>query len=122
MVWTQGLVCFIGWLAFGWWLRLRSNRLKMLVTNQSRKARTLLASVGIIASGLFLIAGLALVTALGGMTRNGLTGLGWIGVFVVGLVFIAGQVVSAGAMVSLFRPEVTSESHQPSEPVEKTLS
>lgn len=108
MIWLQAGACFVLWVAYGFWLRRSSDRLKERMHGASRRSRTLLGSVGLLAGLAVLGAGLYLVYRFGGLSSDGLTGWGWATVAAVGLVFVHLQVLGAAAMVSLVLEEVTA--------------
>jgi hypothetical protein len=119
MIWLQAGACFVLWVAYGFWLRRSSDRLKARMHGSSRRARTLMGSVGLLAGLVVLAVGLYLVYRFGGLTPDGLTGWGWAAVAGVGLVFVQLQVVGAAAMVSLVLEEVTARAPGPSVNQEK---
>ena len=119
MIWLQAGACFVLWVAYGFWLRRSSDRLKARMHGSSRRARTLMGSVGLLAGLAILAVGLYLAYRFGGLTADGLTGWGWATVGAVGLGFVHLQVVGAAAMVSLVLEEVTAKAPGPSVKQEK---
>jgi hypothetical protein len=114
MIWLQACACFAVWVAYGFWLRRSSDRLKAKMHGMSRRTRALLGSVGLLAGLGVLGAGLYLVYQSGGVTPDGLTGWGFGAVAAIGLVFVHLQVLGAAAMVSLVLDEVTARGQSPS--------
>jgi hypothetical protein len=108
MIWLQAGACFVLWVGYGFWYRRSSDRLRVRMHRLSRRSRTLLGSVGLLAGLAVLGAGLYLVYRFGGLTPDGLTGWGWATVAAVGLAFVHLQVLGAAAMVSLVLEEVTA--------------
>jgi hypothetical protein len=86
---------------------------------QSRQRRTVVGSLGLIAGLVLLAAGLYLVSALGGLTDNGLVPWAWAAVTVIGVGFVHLQVLGAAAMVSLVLDEETARSAKASVSLEK---
>lgn len=108
MIWGQALACFAVWIFYGWTLRRKSDQLRASLRAASRTKKVLLGSVGIVGSGLFLIAALYGLSALGGARDGMLTVWAWAACLVVGLVFVHCQVLGAAAMVTLVQEEETA--------------
>jgi uncharacterized protein YacL len=116
MIWAQGGVCFLIWIAYGWVLRKRSDRLRKRLFAMERRTKVLLGSAGLLLGLVVLVAGMLLIAAGGGIQDGVLTWWAWIGVTAVGLVFIQFQVLGAAAMISLvLEPPETAEKPQASD-------
>lgn len=102
------------WIAYGWWLRGRSDRLRSKLRATSRGLKVAYGSVGFLASGGLLLAGLYAIGQAGGMTRNGLTVWGWFAVLVLGLAFVHLQVLAAASMITLIQEGETTPPSSPS--------
>jgi hypothetical protein len=114
MIWLQAGACFVLWVGYGLWLRRSSESLKARMQGLSRRSRTLLGSVGLLAGLAVLALGLFAVFQLGGLDESGLKPWAWLAVAVVGTVFVHMQVLGAAAMVSLVLDEVTAGADRPS--------
>lgn len=89
MIWFQGAICLVLWIGFGGF-----SIWKALGTDLPKKPW---AGIGLMAvGGIFMVMGMMLLAANGGMSGGQLTPLGWIGTAVLGLVFIGAQ--SYGSM------------------------
>lgn len=105
MLWQQGAVCFLVWIAYGVWLRRRSDSLRASLGAWSRPAKVAMASVGFLASIAILFGGLAAIDAAGGLQDGRLTIWAWITTAVLGLGFVHVQVLAAGAMVTIVQDQ-----------------
>ncbi len=114
MIWLQAGACFVLWVGYGLWLRRSSESLKARMHGLSRRSRTLLGSVGLLAGLAVLALGLFAVIQFGGLGENGLRPWAWFAVAGVGTVFVHLQVLGAAAMVSLVLDEVTAGADRPS--------
>lgn len=119
MIWLQAGACFVLWMGYGLWLRRRSERLKGWMHASSRRTRTLLGSVGLLAGLAVLALGLYWVFQAGGLGEDGLKPWAWLVVALVGAAFVHLQVIGAAAMVSLVVEEVTAQARRPSVNTEK---
>ncbi|HRF60357.1 MAG TPA: hypothetical protein PLH94_10660 [Fimbriimonadaceae bacterium] len=115
MIWGQALACFAVWIFYGWTLRRKSDSLRAGLRAASRSKKVMLGSVGIIGSGLFLIASLYGLSALGGVQGAALTWWAWTACLLVGLVFVHCQVLGAAAMITLVQEEETARRRLASE-------
>ena len=119
MIWLQAGACFVLWVGYGLWLRRRSEGLKARMQGASRRSRTVLGSVGLLAGLAVLATGLFLVFQAGGLGEAGLKPWAWLAVAVIGGAFVYFQVLGAAAMVSLVIEEVTAKAVRPSVNTEK---
>lgn len=103
MIWTQGFLSMIVWLAYGWMMRRGQDRLRRKLWNQPQKLLMFGGSFGFILSGMVLLGGLWGVAALRWWTSSGLTPLGWAAVTVVGCLFVHIQVIAAGCMITMIQ-------------------
>lgn len=99
MFWAQALLCFAVWVGFGLLLFLRASQLRSWLMARSRNARMVIGVVGLIAGGFILTGGLYAVASYGGMQEGVLTPWAWLAVGVLGLPFVASQVVGAAALL-----------------------
>ncbi|HZH97654.1 MAG TPA: hypothetical protein VEX38_01670 [Fimbriimonadaceae bacterium] len=109
-MWTQGLVSFAVWIAYGVVQWRRSSKIYTRVSSIDRQKRITGGAVLMLLGALVLLGGLYSVELLGGFTRTGMTPLGWLLVTLVGLAFIHSQTVAAAMLVSLVGPTVTEAS------------
>lgn len=101
MIWLQAGACFVLWVGYGLWMRRSSERLRLDMHGRSRRWRSMLGSVGLLAGLAVLAAGVYGVFRLGGVVDGTLRPWAWAVVAVVGTVFIHMQVLGAAAMVTL---------------------
>ena len=78
----------------------------------------MLGSIGLLAGLAVLAAGLYGIYSLGGVKDGLLTIGGWIGVALVGTIFVHMQVIGAAAMITLVLDEETARRDQTSVPSE----
>lgn len=114
MIWLQAGTCFVLWIAYGFWMRRSSEKFRQSMHGKSRRVRTLLGSVGLLAGLALLAGGLYAVYVLGGVKDGVMTPLGWIAVAVVGTAFIHMQVLGAAAMITLVLDEETARRNKAS--------
>jgi len=105
MIWLQGGICFVFWIAFGLFIRRHSDRVRDRMAIQSRGVRVALGSVVLLASALLLFAGLYAIYALGGLVDGQLALWAVPCVLVFGIVFIYLQILAAAAMITLVQAE-----------------
>jgi hypothetical protein len=107
VLWAQAGVSFLVWIAYGIVQARRSEEIRVRVFAMPRNARTVRAVSLMLGGVVFLGLGLAVVQALGGVTRDGMTLWGWVLVTGVGLVFVHAQAMSMALLVSLALESVT---------------
>jgi hypothetical protein len=107
VIWLQASISFLIWLAYGLFLRRRSEGLRVQLSHMSRQKRVLLGSVGIIGSALVLLAGLYGLASLGGIQHDSMTLWAWPAATLLGVFFVHMQVLGAAAMITLVQEEVT---------------
>lgn len=105
MIWLQGGICFVFWIAFGLLIRRHSDRVRDRMANRSRGVRVALGSVVLLGSAALLFLGLYGIYALGGLVNGQLTLWAVPLVLVFGLVFIYLQILAAAAMITLIQGE-----------------
>ena len=88
-------------------MRRSSEKMRATMHGKSRRARTLLGSVGLLAGLALLVGGLYAIYALGGVEDGLLKPWGWAAVTLVGAAFIHLQVLGAAAMITLVLDEET---------------
>jgi hypothetical protein len=115
VIWPQALLSFLVWLAYGVWMRRRSDALRARLAGMSRARRVFLGSAGLVLSAFGLLAGLVAVSAMGGLREGALTPWAWLAVTVLGLGFVHMQVLGAAAMISLVQDRETHRPEPPSE-------
>ncbi|MBL8060345.1 MAG: hypothetical protein JNK63_06475 [Chthonomonas sp.] len=99
MIWLQATVCLFVWLAYGLFLRGRSDALRTRLQSLSRNQLILRGIGGFILSAVIMLAGLWGISAGGGLTIKGLNEWGWPTTALLGLIFVHIQVLSAAAMI-----------------------
>lgn len=114
MIWTQGLISFGIWLAFGYVLFRQTRKLLSWIVRIPRTRRTAYGPISLLFGVFAMGGGLLIIESQGGMTPNGFTPLGWIAATVFGLIFVGSQAVGAGMMVTLTNPRVTKPTPNPS--------
>jgi hypothetical protein len=114
MIWLQAGACFVLWVCYGLWLRGSSDSLRARMHGLSRRTRTLLGSIGLLAGLAVLLGGLSVVFRFDGLGQTGLRPWAWAAVAAFGTVFVHMQVLGAAAMVSLLLDEVTAGAGRPS--------
>lgn len=107
MIWLQGGLSAVVWVLCGVMLARRSGRLRERLAALPRTIRAVGGAVLLIASVLVLAFGVMGLNALGGLTPNGMTPLGWIGITLLGAVFVVGQTFAMACQVSLIVDPVT---------------
>lgn len=95
------------WIGIGVFMRRRSDAIRHRISHLSRLKRTLIASVGLIASLAALLAGLFLIDATGQVGKTGLTPIGLVAVILLGSGFVIVQVLATACMIANIREEVT---------------
>lgn len=100
MIWQQAAVCFLVWVGYGFLLRRRAQAMAERLHQINPRRRGLLGTLALIASGIFITAGLALIGALGGLQGNSLTLWAWLLAILIGLGFVHLQVWGGLALVS----------------------
>lgn len=84
MLWAQAAVCLVLWVGFGFWASRRAMG--------SPLSRRPWAGIGMMVLGAaVMFGGVALLALNGGMVGGKLTGLGWAGVAILGMVFTGAQ-------------------------------
>ena len=105
MIWLQGGICFVFWIAFGLLIRRHSDRLRDRMASQSRGVRVALGSVVLLGSAALLFGGLYAIYALGGLVNGQLTLWAVPCVLIFGLFFIYMQILAAAAMITLVQAD-----------------
>ncbi|MCC7101935.1 MAG: hypothetical protein IT206_02515 [Fimbriimonadaceae bacterium] len=103
MIWLQATVCLFVWLAYGLYLRTRSDSLRMRLQALSRNQLILRSISGFVLSAAIMLTGLWGISACGGLSAKGLNAWSWPAVGVLGLVFVHIQVLSAAAMIVIIQ-------------------
>lgn len=84
MIWAQGSLCLVLWIAFGYW----SSR-KAWSADLPKKPWS---GIGLMVLGaVVMFTGMAALVSMGGMRNGVLTPMGWIGSGFFGLIFIGAQ-------------------------------
>lgn len=105
MIWTQGAICFIFWIALGWGMRRKNEVIYARMKGLSRRVRVLIGSVGLIGAMILLTGGLALIGMNGGVQRGQLVPWAWVLVTLLGSGFVVAQVLGAAAMITAVEEE-----------------
>ena len=113
MIWIQGGLSFLAWIAAGYTLNRRGELLQARAVQLSRAHRAILGGALFVVPALVLIGGLALLLQSGGFTANGLTVPAWLVVTLLGLTFVCCQMLGMAMLLTLMRENVT-ESRRPS--------
>jgi len=115
MIYLQGAVCFLIWIAYGAIQTRRSQAVKAWAGAIPRQKRGLLAAGLMLGSMLPVFVVLNLALQYNGFGKDGMTAIVWLGVAVFGLLFVHGQtlatsllVTSAYESVTAGRPEASS--------------
>jgi hypothetical protein len=114
MIWLQGALSLMVWLAAGWWLGRRSLWMSGPLSRLGRSARMALGSVGILLSGAIMVGGGVLVIQSGGIRSGSLTAWGWAATTALGSVFVGLQAIGAGAVFSMLGMKETARTAHPS--------
>lgn len=100
MLWLQACLSFILWIAAGIWL---GKRPALWIAQQTRAQRILLATTCLFGSIVALLAGFGLGYTLGGLLPDRMTPVGWLGVTLGGIGFVACQAFAARLLLEVLR-------------------
>lgn len=114
MIWTQGLLSFCVWIAYGVLRSRGSKALRVRLGLLSRNQRTTRGIAWLVGSMAAFFVGLSVVVMAGGMPKGGMTPGGWIAITLLGLGFVHGQTQGTALLVSLVQEPVTSRAAEPS--------
>ncbi|MCW5938215.1 MAG: hypothetical protein KF884_08320 [Fimbriimonadaceae bacterium] len=114
MIWGQAGVCFLLWVAYGWWLRSRTKPWLGRVSLWEPKKRAVIGSAGLIAGGALAVGALFAIASLGGIRDGSLTAWACAAVVVSGLAFVHLQSFSAVCLVSSALDRETAARRGPS--------
>lgn len=103
MIWLQATVCLFVWLAYGLYLRTRSDSLRMRLQALTRNQLIFRSIGGFLLSAVIMLTGLWGISACGGLSAKGLNAWGWPVAGVLGLFFVHIQVLSAAAMIVIIQ-------------------
>lgn len=115
MIWAQGGICFLAWLAYGVAMRRRSERLRTSLRTLSRPRMVLLSSACFVGSIVGLLAGLYLLSSWGGIEQGILVWWAWVAVAAIGIGFVHLQVLGAAALVTMVQQDETDKARIASE-------
>lgn len=107
MIWWQGAISFLLWLAYGAYQSRRSAAIRKQVAAMSRTARGVLGAALFLVGAMVLIGGLAIILHLGGFGESGMTGGAWPAVTLLGLAFVHAQTMGTAMLVTLVQENVT---------------
>jgi hypothetical protein len=102
MLWIQGGVCLIAWIALAWRFR---DRFFQPATDFSRARVVGKATLWLLGSIVVLLAGMFLLSVSKGLQKDSMTLLGFVIVFLMGSGFIVMQLLAATTMISLIQSE-----------------
>lgn len=108
MIWIQGAVLFVLWIAYGVFQSRRSQAIRKRIGSIPPRRRGLVGASLFVVGGMVLIGGLGIVLQQGGFTANGMTPLAWVVVGLLGLGFVHAQTLATAALVSLAQENVTN--------------
>ncbi len=109
----QVALSFAIWILFGWMQSRRTAKWRTVLGSMSRKTRTALGPLLMLAGAVALLGGGMIVFAIHGLSHDSLTLGGWLTVTLVGLIFVGCQMVAALLMFSLATEAAGSQ--QPSD-------
>lgn len=101
MFWTQALISFAVWIAYGVVMSRLYAKRRPKVVNGSRRKRTLLGPVLMLVGAVMLLSGIFALYETHGIGPNGMTSWAWIWLTTFGLLFVQIQVLASLVMVSL---------------------
>jgi hypothetical protein len=104
VLWTQSLICFAIWVAYGVWLwrRIRS------ASSPGRRWAVFGGPLLLLGGVVLLAAGFFVAEKIGGLGPHGLTSPGWLIVALSGAAFVHGQTLAFVWMAGLAQVHVTS--------------
>jgi hypothetical protein len=114
VVWVQAGVCFVAWVAYGWWLRGKTDGWLARLSPWSPKSCACVGSLGLVAGGLMALVALSFVAWAGGIKEGALSLWAWVAVLATGFAFVWAQSVSAVCLVSSSLRRETSAERGPS--------
>jgi hypothetical protein len=114
VIWIQGGVSFLLWIAYGVIQSRRSHLIRKQVESISPTRRGILGASLFLVGAMVLIGGLAIILQNGGFTPGGLTPLAWLGATTLGLAFVHAQTMGMAMLVSLIHVAVTNASESTS--------
>ncbi len=113
-MWTPGLLCFALWIGYGVLQARRASAIRTRVLQISRPKRALAAAGLMLLGMVILFAGLGLIVTNLATNAASLSLPGWLGVAVVGLVFVHAQTLGMAMLVSIAYESVTESRVQSS--------
>ncbi len=108
VIWLQGGLCFLFWIAYGVIQNRRSEAIRTWALTIPRQRRTLLAAAFMIGSVAIMFGVLATCLRLNGFTKEGMAGWVCLVVGVFGLLFVHGQTMATALLVATVQESVTS--------------
>ncbi len=115
MIWAQGAVCFVVWVAYGLLLRRRATRWAAGLSGAPRGLLVFLASGGLIVPAGLLLGALYLIGRSGGLQDGAMTPWAMVLVTLLGVAFVHCQTASALAMALLVSRPETGKRARPSQ-------
>lgn len=106
MLWTQALICFVVWIAFGTWVWHRFGRPRHL-TGIGGKWKGIVLLFG---GALFFFSGLYALASAGGIQEGRLTVPAWIACAFLGCVFVGMQTLGAAQIIAALANETPARS------------
>ena len=108
MIWLQGGVSFLIWIAYGVIQNRRSETIRSWALTVPRQRRALLAAAFMIGSIAIMFAALTACLRLNGFTKDGMAAWVWLVVSAFGLLFVHGQTMATALLVATVQESVTS--------------
>ncbi|HTQ10636.1 MAG TPA: hypothetical protein VMI31_11230 [Fimbriimonadaceae bacterium] len=108
MLWLEGGLSFLLWIAYGVIQSRRSDAIRRQVGRMSRGSRAVLGASLFLVGAMVLIGGLGIVLQAGGFASAGMTPIAWTVVTVLGLGFVHAQTLGTAMLVSLVQENVTN--------------
>ncbi|MDR3691818.1 MAG: hypothetical protein P4L46_20735 [Fimbriimonas sp.] len=108
MIWLQGGMSFLLWIAYGAIQNRRSESVRSWALSVPKKRRTATAVVWMLGSISIVFAALTACLRIGGFGSNGMTPFVWIVVTVFGAFFVHGQTMATALLIATVQESVTA--------------
>jgi len=107
MIWVQGGVCFLLWVGYGVYQTRRSDAVRRWAIGVPKTRRALLSAALMLSSTGIVFACLIAALKNGGFGNNGMTLVVWLGVALLGLLFVHAQTLATALLVLAAHQAVT---------------